>query len=200
MTTTEPTLAAAGATTRRRPAISRTWVLLALLWLFQAITTVIWLRQDNRYPIADTAVNLVRAFRVADVLAHPSLDWIARIVAASDGQPPLYFVVTAPLIWLFGPGADSATLVNLGLLALLLVSAAGLTAGLLARFFSADSDDASTHRSLAPWMALAAAAFLSFFPLVFTYQRVYNPVFGLATVVALAAWLLVRSQERSLSL
>ena len=194
MTTTEPTLAAAGATTRRRPAISRTWVLLALLWLFQAITTVIWLRQDNRYPIADTAVNLVRAFRVADVLAHPSLDWIARIVAASDGQPPLYFVVTAPLIWLFGPGADSATLVNLGLLALLLVSAAGLTAGLLARFFSADSDDASTHRSLAPWMALAAAAFLSFFPLVFTYQRVYNPVFGLATVVALAAWLLVRSQ------
>ena len=194
MTSTEPTQATAGSATRRRPAVSRTWVLLALLWLFQAMTTAIWLRQDNRYPVADTAVNLVRAFRVADVLAHPSLDWITRIVAASDGQPPLYYVITAPLIWLFGPGADSATLVNLALLALLLVGAAGLAAGLLGRLFSADADEASTQRSLVSWIALAAAAFLSFLPAIFTYQRVYNPVFGLATVVALAMWLLVRSQ------
>ncbi|MCA9870819.1 MAG: hypothetical protein KC487_10650, partial [Anaerolineae bacterium] len=95
-------------------------MLLALLWLFQTITTAIWLRQDNRYPVAETAVTLVRAFRVADVLAHPSLDWISRIVDASGGQPPLYYVITAPLVWLFGRGADSATLINLALLALLL--------------------------------------------------------------------------------
>ena len=169
--------------------------MLALLWLFQAITTAIWLRQDNRYPVGDTAVNLVRAFRVADVLAHPSLDWIARIVDASGGQPPLYYVITAPLIWLFGRGADSATLINLLLLALLLISAAGLAAGLLRRLFNTGAEvDAAASRGVAGWTALAAAAILAFLPLVFTWQRVYNPVFGLLTVVALAVWLLFNSR------
>ncbi|MCB0253809.1 MAG: tetratricopeptide repeat protein, partial [Anaerolineae bacterium] len=168
-------------------------MLLALLWLFQTITTAIWLRQDNRYPVADTAVTLVRAFRVADVLAHPSLDWISRIVDASGGQPPLYYVITAPLVWLFGRGADSATLINLALLALLLASTAGLAAGLLRRPPGANNTDEAASGGLARWTALGAAIILSFFPLVFTWQRVYNPVFGLLTVVALAVWLLISS-------
>ena len=193
MMTTDTTLPDAGSSKRRWPAVTRARVLLALLWLFQAIAAIVWLRQDNRYPVADTATQLARAFRVADVLAHPSLDWIARIAEASGGQPPLYYSITAPLIWVLGKGADPATLVNLPLLAVLLISMAGAAAFLLARLWRDDSPgDLETGRQL-PWLALATTAVLAFFPLIFTFLRVYNPVFGLTSAVALAFWLLLRS-------
>ena len=83
-------------------------VLLALWWLILASVAVLWLRLDNRFPSGDTALRLTHTIEMARVLATPSLDWLSRIAAVFQGQPPLYAILTAPLIWLFGPAPISS--------------------------------------------------------------------------------------------
>ena len=97
-------------------------LILLLLFLFHAGSSVVWLRLDNRPPSGETSQHLIRAIRVAEVLSQPSVDWPGRLAAASGGHPPLYYLVTAPVIWLVGPSADAMTLVNLFFLAVLLIS------------------------------------------------------------------------------
>ena len=84
----------------------RDWLLLTLLWLLHAIAAVVWLRLDNRFPTGEAALHLTSALRVADALARPSLDVLSRVAAGSGGQPPLYYLASAPLVWLFGRGLD----------------------------------------------------------------------------------------------
>ncbi|MBE2234774.1 MAG: hypothetical protein IAE85_14870, partial [Anaerolinea sp.] len=96
---------------RRR--IDLNWLLLGLLWLLHAVGLVAWLRLDNRFPSGEAAAQLTAGLRVADALARPALDLFSRVAAASAGQPPLYYLLSAPLTWLFGRGPDPATLVNL---------------------------------------------------------------------------------------
>lgn len=167
--------------------------LLGFLWLFQAISSLIWLWQDSRFPVGQAADHLTRAVRVADVLAHPSLDGLSRLAAASSGQPPLYYVLTAPLIWIFGSAADAAIFANLGFLALLLACTYGI-ARLLPWLAGQDVPRSTTARN---WPGLAAATALSFFPLVFTYTRQYDPALAAAALASLAVWLLLRSGRLS---
>ena len=166
------------------------WALLALWWLILAALAVLWLRLDNRFPSGDTAFHLTRAIETARVLATPSLDWLSRLAAASQGQPPLYAILTAPLIWLFGPGADPAVLVNLAFLALLLASTYGIVRGLeRINVLTFQRADAPTLR----WPALAAAALVSLYPLVVAFLRIYSPAVAVTALAALAIWLLVES-------
>ena len=79
------------------------WALLALWWLILSALAVLWLRLDNRFPSGDAAFHLTRAIETARVLATPSLNWLSRLAAASQGQPPLYSILTTPLMLLFGP-------------------------------------------------------------------------------------------------
>ncbi|MEA3337020.1 MAG: tetratricopeptide repeat protein [Chloroflexota bacterium] len=172
--------------TRGLRSFSLASVALALLWLFHAVSAVAWLRLDNRFPIGETALHLTRAFRVADAVAHPSLDLVSRLAQAADGQPPFYYLVTSPLIWLFGPGADGATLINLAFLALLLAGTFGIALRLLGLIGSPTGDDPAREIS-----GLLTATLLSLFPLVFTYTRVYNPALALAAMVVLSIWFLL---------
>ncbi len=176
--TNEPTNSPPAAPPARRLRIPRDWLLLALLWLGHAIATLVWLRLDNRFPVGGAAVELTRALRAADNLG--------QLAGASDGQPPLYYLITAPLIWLGGRGPDVATLVNLLWLALLMASVYGLTRRLFPGIRSPNPP--ITH-----WSALAAAALLSLYPLVVVYTRIYDPALAVAALAALAVWLLVES-------
>ena len=174
---------------RRR--IPRDWLLLALLWLIHAIAAVLWLRMDNRFPVGDAAVELTRALAVADALGQPSLDVLSRAAAASAGQPPLYYLATAPLVWLAGRGPDPATLVNLAWLALLMASVYSLTRRLFPR---APHPLNPLQQSVdgSP-VALAATALVSLYPLVVLYTRSYTPALAVAALSALAVALLVES-------
>ena len=167
----------------RRLRIQRDWLLLALLWLGHAIATILWLRLDNRFPVGDVAVHLTRALRVADNLG--------RLAAASDGQPPLYYLATAPLIWLGGRGPDPATLVNLAWLALLMASVYGLTRRLFP--LATHPLNALSQSVNGSPVALAAAALASLYPLVVIHTRIYDPALAVAALAALAVWLLVES-------
>lgn len=58
------------------------WLLLGLLWLIHAISLVLWLRLDQRFPTGEAASQLTTALRVADALSRPALDLPGRIAAA----------------------------------------------------------------------------------------------------------------------
>ncbi len=169
---------------RRR--IDLNWLLLAALWLVHAIAAVLWLRLDNRFPTGELAVELTTALRVADALGRPSLDVLSRVAAASAGQPPLAYMASAPLTWLFGRGPDPATLVNLLWLALLLAGVYGITR----RLFPITQ---SPSHQITHWPALAAATLVSLYPLVVASIRIYDPALAATALAALAIWLLVES-------
>ncbi len=179
--------------------VSLDWLLLGLLWLIHAIALVAWLRLDNRFPAGEAAVQLTTALRVADALGRPSLDVLSRVAAASAGQPPLYYLATAPLIWLGGRGPDSATLLNLAWLALLMASVYSLTR----RLFPLAPHTPHPHNAhpfnplpqsvTSSPPALAAAALVSLYPLVIAYTRIYDPALAVGALAALAIWLLVES-------
>ncbi len=169
---------------RRR--IDLNWLLLGLLWLLHAVGLVAWLRLDNRFPSGEAAAQLTAGLHVADALARPALDLFSRVAAASAGQPPLYYLLSAPLTWLCGRGPDPATLVNLLWLALLMASVFALTRRLFP--LTPSPAPAPLH-----WPALAAAALVSFYPLVAAYTRIYDPALAVAALAALAVWLLAES-------
>lgn len=165
--------------------------LLALLWLLHAVATILWLRLDNRFPVGEIAVQLTQSLAVADALGRPSLDVLSRVAAASAGQPPLYYLATAPLIWLGGRGPDPATLVNLLWLALLMASVYSLARGLFSKV--ADFSEGWQRARLSSPLALAAAALVSLYPPVIAAVRIYDPALAVAALAALAVALLVAS-------
>jgi tetratricopeptide (TPR) repeat protein len=173
---------------RRR--LDLNWPLLALLWLIHAISLVLWLRLDQRFPTGETASQLTTALRVADALSRPALDLLSRIAAASAGQPPLYYLASAPLTGLFGRGPDAATLVNLLWLALLIAGVFGITRRLFPGAAKSRSGkiDLQLH-----WPGLAAAALVTLYPAVTVALRVYGPALAAAGLAALAVWLLLAS-------
>lgn len=160
---------------------SRDHIALALLWLFHVASNLSWLWQDQRTPFADVPDHLTNAFRVADILAHPGLDVLTRLAEVSDVRPPFLYVVTAPFLWLFGRSDDVANLANQLFLAVLLFSTYGIGRLLFAK--------------RGRWVGLAAAALLSFFPLVFTFARIYYADLALAGIVSLAIWFLLKSER-----
>ncbi|MEI2692444.1 MAG: tetratricopeptide repeat protein [Anaerolineae bacterium] len=182
-----PETAPAGRQPRR---LDLNWLLLGLLWLIHAISLVLWLRLDQRFPTGEAASQLTTALRVADALSRPALDLPGRIAAASAGQPPLYYLASAPLTGLFGRGPDAATLINLFWLALLLAGVFGIAR----RLFPGAAKDRSGRRTLPlHWPGLAAAALVSLYPVVTVALRSYGPALAAAGLAALAVWLLTAS-------
>jgi tetratricopeptide (TPR) repeat protein len=187
MTLADPRSDAAPAPPGRRR-LDLNWPLLALLWLIHAIALVLWLRLDNRFPVGETASQLTTGLRVADALSRPALDLLSRIAAASAGQPPLYYLASAPLTGLFGRGPDAATLVNLFWLALLIAGVFGITRRLFPSPETGRPGKFNLH-----WPGLAAATLVTLYPAVTVALRVYSPALAAAGLAALAVWLLVAS-------
>lgn len=159
----------------------RNWLWLAAIWLVQTIALLLWLRLDNRFPVADAATQLTAALRTADALAQPGADTLARIAAANAGQSPLVALLAAPFIWLFGRGADTLAASNALWLGLLLASV----------FAIARSLWPTTRRIHLP--ALAAATLVSLYPLSVAATRIHQTALPVAALAALAACLLLAS-------
>ncbi|MFZ2488188.1 MAG: tetratricopeptide repeat protein [Anaerolineae bacterium] len=159
----------------------RNWLWLTAIWLVQTIALLLWLRLDNRFPVADAATQLTAVLRTADALAQPGADTLARVAAVNAGQPPLLALLATPLIWLFGRGADTLAASNALWLGLLLVSV----------FAIARSLWPTTRHIHLP--ALAAAALVSLYPLSVAATRTHQTALPVAALVALAVYLLLAS-------
>ncbi len=69
----------------------------------------------------DAAGHLERTLEIARLLARPSLQTLFQTITFHDLRPPVLYILVQPFYWLFGADPDSAQLVNIALLALILV-------------------------------------------------------------------------------
>ncbi|NJO18825.1 MAG: phospholipid carrier-dependent glycosyltransferase [Spirulinaceae cyanobacterium RM2_2_10] len=98
--------------------------LVGLIWLFTAIVERFWLALDRSIPGWDEthhltgSLNYLQALQTARWLDG---DWWRELWMLSSKNPPLTYILAAPGQQLFGPGPDTAVLVNL-LLSLIIFS------------------------------------------------------------------------------
>jgi 4-amino-4-deoxy-L-arabinose transferase-like glycosyltransferase len=153
----------------------RDLLLLGALWLFHVSLNAVWLYLDNYPPAWDSAHHLTMTLRWLAFWQAPSLAGI-RAVAAASAYAPLSYWLVLPFYTLFGHGADVAVLANGAIwLGVLLMATYGLG-----------------REVASPQAGLLAAALVSLYPLVGALQRDFFLDVGLAAMVALSLWLLLR--------
>ena len=104
-------------------------VILGLIWLGGAICDRLWYALDDSVPAWDQADYLNGVLNYAEALQTPqwfSAEWWRSFWLLSNKIPPLNYILTAPLVNLFGTTEDVATLIMLFYSAVLLVSVYGL--------------------------------------------------------------------------
>lgn len=100
--------------------------ILIILWLISAIFDCLWLTLDHSIPAWYQSAHLIQALNHWRVLQHIQIFsgswWNELWQQATSYRAPFVYLVTVPVLNLFGRGADQATLVNLIFTALLLAS------------------------------------------------------------------------------
>ena len=108
-----------------RQAWIRNLPVLGVLWLLGALSDRLWFTLDHSVPAWDQADYLSGALNYWQALQTPdwfSFDWWNRLWLLSSKIPPLVYLLTVPILNIFGPGPDQSTLVNLFFNAILLLS------------------------------------------------------------------------------
>jgi 4-amino-4-deoxy-L-arabinose transferase-like glycosyltransferase len=153
------------------------WVSIAALWLFHAVSNLAWLKIDTRPPFWDSASHAIKAIDLSYWLTAGAPGFALRQWFTSTTYPPLVYWLASPLAILFWPTAD----VFVGLLTvfagILIVS----TYGTAAHFGGRKA-------------GLLAAFLVSMVPLVYGLERHFLTDVPLLAMVALAIWMLVRSE------
>src|SRR5262245_63646825 len=118
--------------------------------------------------------------RIYDAFAVPGIRAVAFIPFLTGPSPPLYHSVIAASYALFGKTLDAALWANLPAIALLLFAtyAIGLTV-------------------LKPFAAATGATIVNFYPLLLWLSRETMIDYWLTSMVALAIWALIRTNEFS---
>ncbi|TAD79079.1 MAG: phospholipid carrier-dependent glycosyltransferase [Oscillatoriales cyanobacterium] len=101
------------------------WVWLVGLWLVGTGIDRLWFALDQSAPAWDQAEYLTAALTYGQALETAqwwSGDWWRSFWELSPKVPPLVAIATVPFLWIFGPTADAATLLNSACAALLLGS------------------------------------------------------------------------------
>ena len=156
------------------------WVvygLLLLLWLGHVGANFVWLKADTRPPFWDTAGHAMTALRVA------RLPFVTNPPAAIQGllsgwYPPLVHLVSAPLALLFWPTVDVLLGANALFLGILLLSTYGIASAFGGRK-----------------AGLLAAFVISMYPIIYGLTRHYLLEVPLVSMVTLAVWLLIRTED-----
>lgn len=131
-------------------------LLLALLILASVVTNLAWLRQNIVVFGHDASGHLARTLKVADILASGKTGaWMAALTV-TDFRPSGLYMAVQPFYWAFGRSEDSAQLVNVVALALIL-----LMTFVWARFL------------LGEWLGLLAAAITALLPMMVAMGRLF---------------------------
>lgn len=99
----------------RRVQAAPDWALLGGLWLVGVLLDRLWFGWDHSAPAWDQAEYLTAALTYGRALQEPqwfSGAWWVDFWRLSPKVPPLVAIATVPFLWLFGPSADAATLLN----------------------------------------------------------------------------------------
>ena len=105
--------------------------ILGVIWLIGGISDRFWLALDRSVPAWDQADYLNGVLNYWNALQQPewfNLDWWRSFWLLSNKIPPLHYILTAPVLNLFGTTADAAMVVMILYSAILLTSVYGLGA------------------------------------------------------------------------
>ena len=151
-------------------------IILGLVWLGGAICDRLWYALDNSVPAWDQADYLNGVLNYAEALQTPqwfSGEWWRSFWLLSNKIPPLNYILTAPLVNLFGTTEDVATSIMLFYSAVLLVSIYGLGIALF---------DVTT--------GLWAAGICQLIPGLYYHRLEFILDYPLTTAVTFSFWLL----------
>ena len=154
--------------------------LLAASFLYLMAANLIWITRDTRPPFWDMAVHQSGALRIYEAFANLGIRAVAAIPGLTGPYPPFYHSVVAGFYALFGRSVDAAQWANIPAIALLMAATYGLGRTLLK-----------------PLPAAAAAVIVNFYPILVWLSRETLIDYLLTSIVALAMWLLVRTNEFS---
>jgi len=150
------------------------FILLVASSLYLFVANLIWIARDTRPPFWDMALHQTLALQIHDAVAS------GRAPSLAGFYPPLYHTVVAGFYSAFGKTVDAAQWANLPAIALLLISTYAVG-----------------RRVLDPIPAAAAAALVSFYPLMLWLSRETLIDYWLTSMVAFAIWLLLRTRDFS---
>ncbi len=153
------------------------YAIIALLIALASAINLNWIWQDQSpMPYGDSYVYLSKLLTFLDRFDPESPENLGALLSnlSFNGRPPLYQLLTAPFIFLFGRSEDAALLINIPFLAILLVSTYNIgrltgngRAGLLAAFL------------------------VTSYPPIAQLSRAYILHFATAACGALSLWLLL---------
>lgn len=98
-----------------------TVLILSLLISFLAGANLFWLANDTRPPSWDQSTHLILSIKYFKIFSAPSRDIFKRLLDVSSYYPPFYHLSLIPSLWLFGISHNSAAIVNILYLALLVI-------------------------------------------------------------------------------
>ena len=158
-------------------------MLLLVLIAFHVAANLWWLREDNHTVRTDEEGHMLSAREYHTVLfVNDYADPVRRLIAVSEirpgipAHPPLFHIMGACMIAIFGYSTDVIAGTSTLLFALLLAGCY-----LLARTF------------LRPWQSLFAVFVVSFTPMVFAASRYFMTDYASAALVVWAVYALVKS-------
>lgn len=157
-------------------------ILLATAFLYLVISNVIWMARDTRPPFWDMAGHASSALHVYDAFAEagPAALWRIPSQHLTGYYPPLYHTVVAAMWSVFGKSILVARLANTIAIALLMWATYGIGCFVLDR-----------------WAAAISAVIVSFYPLMLWLSRETIIDYWLAGMVALAIWVLLKTDDFS---
>ncbi|WP_040898742.1 glycosyltransferase family 39 protein [Xenococcus sp. PCC 7305] len=151
-------------------------IILVVIWLIVTACDRLWFFLDHSVPAWDQADYLNGALNYWHALQNPQLfdgDWWRSFWLISSKIPPLHYILTTPLINLWGTSADAASLVMIFYNALLLISIYGLGTAL----FNAN-------------IGLWAAGLCQVLPGLYYYRLEFLLDYPLTAIVAFSFYLL----------
>jgi len=155
-------------------------VLLAASFLYLAVANLIWISRDTRPPFWDMAYHSSAALRIYNAMEVSGVRAIRVIPYLTGFYPPLFQSVVAVFWLIFGKTVAVSRLANFPAMAILLLA----TYGIGKRLFS-------------PVSAAAAAILVTCYPLLLWISRETIIDYWLTSMVALAMWGLLRTEEFS---
>jgi 4-amino-4-deoxy-L-arabinose transferase-like glycosyltransferase len=154
------------------------YLFLFILLIFHLINNLIWLKKDSSIPDVDQSVHLSYSIIAYNLITHPSKDAILNITKISSYYPPFFHISTTPFYFFFGTSVDSACLVNILFLFILIISTYEIARIIYNRK-----------------VALLSSFLISFYPIIFQISRKYFIDLALASIVSLGLYLLIKTEK-----
>lgn len=158
-------------------------VWLTIIFLYYAIINIVWVSADNVPPSFDQSHYLLRSFQFVGDLHRRDLSGFLQHATSWSPHPPLLPLLAVPFHLVLGISFDSARLVSVPLILVLIMSIYAL----------------SFHLTRNKMSSLLASFITPSIPLIATFSRYFEIDFLLVVVVVTSIHLLLRSDRFRLS-